>query len=446
MQVLGIKDEVNQSTPVDSNDVEEERKKRASTMIQGAMKDLEGLQLHPSITEESSLNESATSSFFNETSSPCDGNIFTTPSKQNEEYNPIESTPVFSEKTARDSDLLIAFEEIRTQDTGEVLSPQRIDSSEPEQQLSLLDLSPAPANTKSFGFDGQKKDAFFENKSATLGPVKNNPFLESASKSASLGRNFEHVEGPSRTSYVSTGSLVSGLNKILQQPASFQSSFGLNKENPFEIVEVDEEQFQGSVEVAEDTILNVGEVGCSDSSGDSKDVDANEAKRKEGNESVFDDAEVIELNQSSQADLPIGKAFISYMGDTKSEAFKQMKKEMVEIEKRERKRTSGAWFKGKLATGKEKIKSAKKRSKSDGQALRKGGQQENVRKFTDSQPRLKMKDYNQAEGVLSPEPPLEPKQGNITTEIALLIEERTVLVMIVHFLYMLIVVSSMVNY
>ena len=405
------------NTPVDSNDVEEERRKRASTMIQGAMKDLEGLQLHPSITEESSLIEGTDSSFFSDVASSVENTPSGTPSRYFEDNASIHSSSYSNNAATENSNILIAIDGMESQGTNEIMMPQRPHATEPEQKLSLLDLSPTP-NQSSFNFDDHSPDPFFQNKSATIGPMKSKPQAESNNKAASLGRNVEPMKTINTTSYVSTGSLLGGLNTMLQQPTrTLNSSFALKKDDPFEIEEVDEEQLEGSVEIAEDTILNEGDAVGSDSSDDSKGTSSPQAapKSPEADDSVFGGAEIVNLSQSESKETrkSPSKGLISCMIDTKSETLKQMKKEMAEIEKRERKKTSGAWLKGKLATGKEKMKSVKKRTKSDGQALRKAEQQKNVRKFTQPQSQLRPNNEVEVQQALPPKLPDKTAEGKI---------------------------------
>lgn len=414
-QVLGIKEGIDHSAPVDSNDVEEERQKRASTMIKGAMKDLEGLQL--SVTESSSVCESQNSSLFSEVSSSVENTPIITPRKVDNSTT-TETSPLSNSAARQNDNLLITFDGMETGEVKEILTPQKINPPEQEQKLSLLDLSPTP-NSGTFGFErSRNSDPFFQNKAATLGHLSEKASLGTVDKAASLKVKLDPTQNASqRTSCVSNGSLVSGLNAILQQqPHTFESSLGLNKDDPFEIKESEEDNFQDSVELAEDAILNEGMTDESDSSEDSRENAGTQVVgKKAGSDSVFGDAEVVNLSQGEWLETPPRKSptkgFISCMVDTKSETMKQMRKEMAELEKRERKKTSGAWFKGKIATGKEKIKSVKKRTRSDGQALRKMDQQKNVRKLTQPQSQLKRDRDCGAVQESTPKKPVEPQKG-----------------------------------
>ena len=414
---MGIKSTIDQSTPVDSNDVENERERRASTMIQDAMKDLEGLQLHPPIPEDSNLMESASSSFFSELDSSVEITPFATPSMSVDESKIEDNSPQSDNVTSANSDLLIAFDGMETHGENEILTPQRSTVVEPVPKLSLLDLSPVP-NQGTFAFEDQESDPFFQNKSATLDVKRSKSPLDPASKVASLDRQVAATQSSNRTSYVSTGSLLGGLNTMLQKPTdSFKNSFGLNSQDPFEIEVVEEEKFEGTVEVAEDAILNEGDIEGSDSN-DEREACSNQSAGLsiDGNDSVFGDAEIVNLSpnelSAAAARKSPTKGLISCIVDTKSETMREIRKDLEEMEKRQRKKTSGAWFKGKIATGKEKMKTVKKRTKSDGQALRKNAQHRNERKLTQPQSQLRINHESEAQASLV-ELPAKSPAGNI---------------------------------
>lgn len=356
-------------------------------MIQDAMRDLEGLQLRPAIPEVSSLLESTHSSFVSEIDSFVEiAPRITTPGDV-EESKPIESS-LHSDMTASpNSDLLIAFDGMETHENSEILTPQRPDVVEPEQKLSFLDLSPIP-NQGTFSFEDQSSDPFFQNKSATLDVMKSKQPFKVDNKAVSLDRNVAPVPSSNVSNHISTGSLLGGLNTMLQKPIpSLSSSFGLNKQNPFEIEVVEEEQFEGTVKASEDIILMYGDGEGPEGSGE-KDANLSSAagNSTESSDCVFGGAV---LSEVAIRNSPT-RGFIACDEDANSEALKQAKRELAEMEKRQRKKTSSAWLKGKIATGKEKMRSVKSRTKSDGQALRKNIGQRNERKLTQPQSELRV--------------------------------------------------------
>ena len=362
-------------------------------MIQDAMRDLEGVQLHPTISEDSSLIKSPYSSFVSEIDSSVDATPGGTTPGSVEESKSTESYANSNITASPNSDLLIEFDGMGTQENSETLTPQR--TAEPEQKLSFLDLSPIPKQG-TFSFEDQSSDPFFQNKSATLGAIKSKQSFSVGDKAVSLDRNVTPAQSSNISNHVSTGSLLGGLNTMLQKPIpSLNSSFGLNKQNPFEIEVVEEEKFEDKVEVAEDTILTEGGGEEPEGSGENEiSLSPAAGSSTEGNDSVFGDAEIVCLNQSGLSETSTRKSptkgLISCDDDANSEALKQVKKELAEMEKRQRKKTSGAWLRGKIATGKEKMKSVKGRTKSDGQALRKNIQQRNERKLTQPQSELRV--------------------------------------------------------
>ena len=420
-QVLGINDNIDQSAPVDSNDVEKERERRASSMIQDAMRDLEGLQLHPPTHEDHSLIESTSSSFFSEINSSVDFTPIGTPLANTEESKLVDFSPPPNTSANLTSNILVEFDGMETHDSSDILTPQRSVAAEQEQKLSLLDLSPIPKtpNQEAFVFEDQSHDPFFQNKSATLDVSRSKQPLDSDKKAASLDRKPLNTQNVNRASVASPGSLLGGLNTILQKPASSVSnSFGLNSQNPFEIEVLEEVKGEGNVEVAEEAILNEGEMEGSDSSNE-KELSSSPIKGRqmEGDDSVFGDAEIVNFHQSestgtAEANRNSPTKGLVPVADRNNEASKEVKKELVEMEKRQRKKTSSAWLMGKLTTGKEKVKSVKKRTKSDGQALRKGNANKYGRKMTQPQSELRIANEDETPTAASLELPAKTEIGS----------------------------------
>ena len=413
---MGIKDNIDQSAPVDSNDVEKERERRASSMIQDAMRDLEGLQLHPPIPEDHSLIESTSSSFFSEIDSSVDFTPIGTPLANTEESKLVDFSPPPNTSANLTSNILVEFDGIETHDSSDILTPQKSVAAEQEQKLSLLDLSPIPntPNQESFIFGDdpfQSPDPFFQNKAATLDATRSKQSLDDDRKAASLDRKPLNTQSVNRTSLASPGSLLGGLNTILQKPtSSVSNSFGLNSQNPFEIEVVEEVKGEGNVEVAEEAIPNEGDVEGSDSSNE-KELSSSPMKgqKVEGDNSVFGDAEIVNFYQSDSTEIETtgkspSKGLVPVV-DRNNEA-------LMEMEKRQRKKTSSAWLMGKLATGKEKVKSVKKRTKSDGQALRKGNVNKHERKLTQPQSELQTTNENETPKAANLELPSKTRIGS----------------------------------
>ena len=388
-------------------------------MIQGAMKDLEGLNFHDSTFDESrgdksqDFNDSTMSDASTTTpgSTPgaaslidleMRGNVpAKTPTSFDDSSMAWPSPSNISNTPNQQNNLLLNFEELNTQQSS-ILTPQKAESVTSSQNNSLLDLSPTD-DKSTFNFPNRNTADLFANKAATLRPrsCQASAEMQPFEKTASLGRTLDMQPISQRSSQVSSGSLLTGLNKMLQEPKPSSSNpFGFPDDDVFARQSSSDGKFEGSVEIAEDTILNEEEVAnLSDSSDSIPETDGTNPENTQrpikaaGRDSGFADAD-FETSSTSAIQSQTTFEQVSGMKNTnvlKSNVIdtkqgKQLKKQMEQLEKRDRKKS---WIKDKLVLGKGKIKNAKFRTKSDGQHLRRDQLLRQDRKLTEPQSQLK---------------------------------------------------------
>ncbi len=495
IQILGLKDGPIQNTTLDIA-TDEERQRRASSIIQDAMKDLEGLKILDSLSESTSFQALDTESFDNSSfeqsafsstiptpnltpmhsltptanlmptpNSTPSASVMPTPNSTPSASvmpTPIStptanlmptpnSTPLasvmptpISTPTPKSGNLLIDFDDgAKTPNTSNILdndvwsstpsrsnvannslledgfnagdsqqsivddpftskntnamnnslNPFAADVSTAEQKNNgFVDLD-IPADFNEFNDRTQSSAPFFANRSATLSPSKRaapDPWI--ASNSTSLNRTAEYP--PMGNKEVTPGSLLGSLNTILQKPV-IPTPTSLTCQFKFDETH---EEFGGEKEKC-DLINEEENVNSSDSADSSAAEDARTDSPQLLDESKSHDSGFVGVDNEAKSDA--GKRQLVMQQEdpatarAKEEALKQLKKEAAENERQDRRKSSSGWLKGKLATGKDKLKSVKyelkNRTKSDGQNLKKTHGQRIYRKMTAPQTELKAK-------------------------------------------------------
>eukprot|EP00794_Sanderia_malayensis_P015998 gene15998-17609_t len=371
-KILGLKHDPFQNTTFDIDATEEEKQRRASTIIQDAMKEeiksIEPVDESTSFQESESFNDKT----FDETN--ISSTVFSTPDstpktshvlidfdaeeKIADKDDEEKATVVFNDPwvSTKPNSSLIDFD-------GPVTS-QVVTTTETATDAvvaSFTDLD-VPSSTSGFSETTNSSAAFFKNKSATIGPIKNSPSVSQASSTtASLGRSNES----NLTNQITTGSLLGSLNTILQKPtAPSPSSFTTTFQFEDDFVKLEANKNRLSLQ---ESVITEEEF-------------ADETKSSESNiaaeASSFDNLKITK-------DVPRTPSPTPLSAEEKEEAMKQLKKEIADNEKKESRKS---WLKDKLASGKGKLKSVKSdlknRTKSDGQHTRKIQEQKAYRKMT----------------------------------------------------------------